>query len=251
MARIVPRQTRPARISFVKCLVKRRCSLGNWVNSSVPNKADVNFILYLAAFNLLWTAYVLLIYGHVQALGEGTFAHAAASIGVRLLLWIMPVYLYLKFVDRVDAACYLQLSSNWRRGLLIGLGLSALDLVGSILRFGQPHMAWNLVTWNTVLRSAFCVGFVEEIPFRGFILSKLTARVNFWIANFLTSVLFVSAHLPGWLMLHLFTVPRVLTIFIFSFTMGVVLKYSRSLWTCIAAHNGNDAISFFLFHDRS
>ena len=40
------------------------------------------------------------------------------------------------------------------------------------------------MTWNSVLGTSLGIGFFEEIPFRGFILQKLGARMNFWLVTF-------------------------------------------------------------------
>jgi membrane protease YdiL (CAAX protease family) len=69
------------------------------------------------------------------------------------------------------------------------------------MRFGWP--AAPHLTWNSLLGTSIGVGFFEEIPFRGYILMKLATRMNFWLANMLTSLLFVGGHRPGWLSLHL------------------------------------------------
>ena len=91
------------------------------------------------------------------------------------------------------------------------------------------------------------VGFIEEIPYRGFMLQKFEARLGFWAANLVTSLLFVAIHLPGWIALHQLSVDRVATIFVFGVVMAVVFKYARSLWAPIVAHSANDCLSFVLF----
>ncbi|MGO8697892.1 MAG: type II CAAX prenyl endopeptidase Rce1 family protein [Limisphaerales bacterium] len=74
--------------------------------------------------------------------------------------------------------------------------------------------------------------------------------MNFWLANGLTSLVFVSLHLPGWFLLRLFTPLLALNIFLLSFVWGLVFRYSRSLWACIICHDANDFISSVLFHGR-
>jgi membrane protease YdiL (CAAX protease family) len=212
--------------------------------------ADRHFTIYLGLFAAAWTGYVLLVYRHVQALGEDSFAYAAVNIGVRLALWVAPVFVVLWVFDHAGPARALGLVDNWRRGVLVGLGLSALLLAVALLRFGWPHVSARILTWNSVLSTSFGIGFFEEIPFRGFILQKLQTRMNFWLANAVTSVVFVGMHLPGWFMLHLFSLPLALNILAVSFVLGAVFRYSRSLWSCIISHSANDFISFVLFSGR-
>jgi len=205
-------------------------------------------VLYLAVFFAAWTGYVLWIYPRVAALGEGSFALAACGIAVRLLLWLLPVFLMLFRTDRVPPLRALGLVEYWRRGVLAGIVIGAILLAAALLRFGWPSAPH--VTWGSLLGPSFSVGFFEEIPFRGFILQKLWTRMGFWLANVLTSLLFVAVHLPGWLSLHLFNWGLAANIFVFGLAAGTVFRYSRSLWACIIGHDANDFISFVLFHGR-
>ena len=135
-----------------------------------------------------------------------------------------------------------------RSGLSPIDGAAAILLAAALLRFGWPSAPH--VTWGSLLGPSFSVGFFEEIPFRGFILQKLWTRMGFWLANVLTSLLFVAVHLPGWLSLHLFNWGLAANIFVFGLAAGTVFRYSRSLWACIIGHDANDFISFVLFHGR-
>jgi membrane protease YdiL (CAAX protease family) len=76
------------------------------------------------------------------------------------------------------------------------------DQVGNSVRLGPPRCASDQVTWNSVLSTSLGIGLFEEIPFRGFILQQFAERMNFWLANLLTSVVFLGMHLPGWLSLQ-------------------------------------------------
>jgi membrane protease YdiL (CAAX protease family) len=79
-------------------------------------------------------------------------------------------------------------------------------------------------------------------------LQKFQERFGFWIANVVSSLLFVGIHLPGWISLRLLNASSVVSIFTFGAIMAIIFKYSKSLWACIVAHSLNDFISFVLFH---
>jgi hypothetical protein len=208
----------------------------------------VPFLVYLASFHAFWMgAFVFGIYPWMQSLGDTSLRYALINICLRLLVWVLPVFIYLYFVDHVDPLAYLKLKENWKRGLLIGLGLALLILLGSLLRYGIPHPGIPLFTWNSFLSSSFLIGFIEEIPYRGFILPKFEERLGFWRATLITSVLFVGMHLPGWISLHLLTAYNVLFVFAFGVVMAIVYKVGKSLWGPIVAHSLNDFISVVLF----
>ena len=205
------------------------------------------FLVYVALFHLAWAAWPFFVYPRLTAMGEATFAYAVVHISLRLLVWVAPVVVYLRRLDRVDPIRYLMLSRDVGRGVTAALIVTILNFAGSVLRFGVPHPSLQSLTWNSVLGTSFMVGFIEEIPYRGFMLRKLTERVGFWTATLVTSLLFVAIHGPGWIALHLWRVDRAVSIFIFAVVMSVIVKYSRSLWASIIAHSANDFISFVLF----
>jgi len=206
------------------------------------------FVIYLIVFHAFWMwVYVFEIYPWLKSLGETTLRYALTNITVRLLVWVLPVLLYLRYLDRVDPIEYLKLRKNWRRGIFVGLVLSILNLLGSALRFGMPHPSLQSVTWNSIIGTSILIGFVEEIPYRGFMLQKFEERFGYWIANLLTSILFLAIHIPGWISLHMLHTENVISVFIFGAVMGLILKYGRSLWGPIVTHSLNDCIAFVIF----
>ena len=187
--------------------------------------------------------YVFWIYPWMQSLGDMTLLYALVNIAIRLLVWVMPVFLYLQTIDQVDPLEYLKLKQNWKQGIIIGLVLSLIIFFGSLLRYGVPHPGRPFFTWNSFLSTSVLIGFIEEIPYRDFILQKLEQRCGFWTANLITSLLFLSIHLPGWISVHLLTPYNVISVFILSVVMAIALKYGKSLWGPIITHSLNDFIS--------
>ena len=207
------------------------------------------FIAYLILFHAFWMGvYVFGIYPWMRSLGENTPRYALVNVSLRLLVWVLPVFLYLRYVDGLNPIAYLKLRQHWRRGVIVGLGLSLLNLGGSMLRFGWPHFGAHSFTWNSLLSTSILIGFVEEIPYRGFILQKFTEYYGFWVAAAISSVLFLSMHLPGWFSLHLLSAGTILSVFVFGFVMALVFRFTRSLWAPIITHSTNDFIALVLFH---
>jgi len=205
------------------------------------------FIAYLLFLFGVWILWVLAIYPLLLTLGERTLLYALVNIGLRLLIWVVPVFLYLQYIDCVDPVDYLKLRQHWKRGLIVGVAFSLVNFILSGLVYGIPDFNWEHVTWNSVIGTSFLVGFIEEVPFRGFILQKLQERMDFWSANIISSTLFLLIHFPGWISLHLLSLRGVITVFVIGFLMALLLRYSRSLWSSIVAHSANDFISFLIF----
>ena len=103
------------------------------------------------------------------------------------------------------------------------------------------------VTWNSLLGTSMLIGVIEEIPYRGFMLQKFAARIGFWPASVLTSLLFLLVHLPGWSALQMLRADLAATIFIFGFILAVAFRYARSLWAPIVTHSTNDFLAFVVF----
>jgi uncharacterized protein len=213
-----------------------------------PKQRFAPFIIYLIVFHAFWMwGYVFGIYPWMKSLGDRTLLYALVNLSLRLLVWVLPVFLYLRHIDHQDPIEYLKLKQNWRRGVVIGLALSLLNFLGSMARFGAPHPSVQSLTWNSVIGTSFIIGFIEEIPYRGFILQKFEERYGFWVAFLLSSLLFLSIHIPGWLSLHLLKAESAISVFIFGAVMAIVFRYGKSLWGPIIAHSLNDFIAFIVF----
>ena len=206
------------------------------------------FVGYVAVFHLGWIVWPYVIYPRLTAaLGPETFAYAVSQLSIRMVVWLVPVWFYLRYVDRVDPLEYLKLKHHVGRGLVVGIALTVLNVIGTIARFGLPHPTMARVTWNSILGTSLLVGVIEEIPYRGFMLRKIEERLNFWLANLTTSLLFLAIHLPGWFALHTFSATAAVTITVFGFVMGLAVTWSDSLWAAIVAHSANDFMSFVMF----
>lgn len=205
------------------------------------------FLAYVVAFHLAWIAWPYLLYPRLVAVGEKTLLYAVLNISIRLLVWVAPVLIYLRYVDGVDPFDYLKLTRRVGRGFVIALALTIVNLLASIARYGVPHPTLERVTWNSVIGTSFLIGFIEEIPYRGFMLQKFAERMDFWLANLITSLLFLAIHLPGWLALHMLRADLAITIFIFGVVMAIVFRYADSLWAPIVTHSTNDFLSFVVF----
>lgn len=212
------------------------------------NRSPVAFVIYLIVFYTAWTTWVLVGYPRVRSLGEATLLYALINLTIRGLVWVLPVFIYLRYVEGVKPLVYLKLKEHWRRGLLFALVFSALNFLASLAQHGLPHFGAGAVTWNSVLSTSLLIGFVEEVPFRGFIFQKLNEWFSFPSASLISSVLFLAIHLPGWFSLHLFKIQAAIFVFVFGVLMTILLRYSKSLWAPIISHSLNDFFAGVLFH---
>jgi len=210
--------------------------------------SGILFVAYLLLLNTSWTVWVLFGYPWLRTFGEQTLAYALINLTVRALVFVLPVFLYLRYLDRVDPFTYLKLKQHWLRDISIGLGVAVLFLLGYLVQHGWPRLRPGALTWNSVLGTSLLIGFFEEIPYRGFVFQKLCEWMSRRSAVAISALLFVAIHLPGWISLHLFTWPILIFVFVFGVLMAILFVYTKSLWAPIVSHSLNDFLSAVLFH---
>jgi membrane protease YdiL (CAAX protease family) len=164
----------------------------------------------------------------VEALGTDTLAYTLLNLMAKLIIWVLPVFLYVKLIDKTEPLLYLKFRSSWRKALIFTLIGVTFYLLCYLAQYGGPHPQSKNLTWNNLINTSFSVGFIEEIVFRGFILQKLAELINFWLANFIAALLFLLIHFPGWLLLGSFRTEfgfGMVAIFFLGFSMGILLKF--------------------------
>lgn len=220
------------------------------------NRADKRWIILIAAFFLIWALRATVFYPIDNSIESESLRKLYAET-LRIMIWIIPVFVYLKLIDKVSPLEYLKLSTpvGWRAIIESTIFIGLYVLGGWALRDiaeGKSAFTMREIHWPQALRILlFTLGapIAEEIFFRGFVLRKLWDRMNFWPANFITSLLFVAIHWPYWLYSRGFQASLVVDsvlIYIFSLFMGWLVKRTNSLWPAIFGHLFNNYVSGYL-----
>jgi hypothetical protein len=213
-------------------------------------------LFYIALIFGLWTVYVATVYPFVESRPD-VAARVLLNESIRFGIFVLPIWIYLKFIARENPFRYLKLSENVARGIFWGVGVgiiyaalvlarAAFFLEGGAVNFRRVP----LEAWLTAITIAV---FIEEMAFRGFLLRQFEGAANFWTANALTACLFVAVHFPGWILLSdspLLAPVRLIAmaeILFLGLLLGYVFKRSGSLWSCIIVHAANNLLSTALF----
>lgn len=156
---------------------------------------------------------------------------------IYLGLIIIPIFLYLKLKNKVNPLVYLKIIGNSKQGIKIGIIVSSVFIIlliakNTITRLNTIHFDLGLL-WV----SGLLVGFFEEVPFRGFLLQKLSNYMKFWKANLLTTVIFVSFHIPTWINSNTNILSSAINISMVSLVLGYLFKEYKSLWIPIICHS--------------
>ena len=81
------------------------------------------------------------------------------------------------------------------------------------------------------------VGFLEEIPIRGFLLRIFEEKYSFVKANILTTLIFVVFHFPNWIIGGADIIQGMISISVVSMIFGYLVKEYDSLWITIICHS--------------
>ena len=167
---------------------------------------------------------------------------AITSAVIKIVIWVIPVMVIVKMVEKDNPLSYLGLRYNFKKGLKWVGWVSFVFILYLIFNLTVLKSDINFqIGFNKWLNTILLVGITEEIVFRGFLLRKLMDAFKFWIANMLTALLFVSIHFPIWFYRGLFEFPyilgSILTALVLGIIFGFIYKKSNSLWSVIIIHS--------------
>lgn len=208
-------------------------------------------VVFLASYILLLLLGVTYWYGGLYPALKAANINIALKEGLyvtgKLLLMVIPVLLYLKYIDLKKPFEYLKLTNDISKGIKWGLIVGA-GFIFYCLAVALVKKAVN-INFNIGIHywmAGLLVGFVEEVPFRGFILQKLQEYFNFGTANLITVVIFLIYHYPSRYFSGHFKLIEFNVVFA-GLIFGYVLNKTKSLWPAIIAHSIFDWALWIVF----
>ena len=219
-------------------------------------KSASQILLYLLLFFLVWTLRASVFY-FVDTDIESNTLRNIYSNAVKLIVWVLPVFFYLKYFSKENPLTKLKLTTSTTKRHFLYATLAIIVYFTGLLIFEfivSGKTLWPLFDSTPAeLIQAFALVSIspifEEILFRGFILNECWEIMSFWKANLLTSILFVLAHYPNWLWVNGFQ-PWILflslSIFALSLFLGWLVKKTDSLYPSMIAHVINNFLVGFL-----
>jgi membrane protease YdiL (CAAX protease family) len=182
-------------------------------------------------------------------LGPGT-SHELLLFAIKAALSVLlPVLIVRRLVPHDSLAARLGFvapaGQRRRTPLALAIAVAWFTLIFVLATLQDGHAPSLLpASPGSVLASAAGV-LVEEIAFRGFILGWLADDRSFWRANLVTSLMFLSMHLPGWYAagLRVEMAPLSLILVALSLVLGWTKRLSGTIWLAGALHLANNALS--------
>src|SRR5665647_26003 len=161
----------------------------------IKRKTKMKGFIFFALFQLS-SATIFMQFMKKYNVNANNYYDFILSLCFYILVFIIPIIVYLVLSEKVSVFNYLKLRSNILSGILIGILISIfIILIFLIKNKFMITNGLNLKRDAYLLIGRILVGPLEEIPFRGFYLQKLKSFHSFWKANFISSVLFASMHI--------------------------------------------------------
>ncbi len=148
-----------------------------------------------------------------------------------LLIFIMPILLFLKKVFKVSPVYYLNLNCSFKCiaiGFVIAAPMALIFFITNRFQINTVDKWWLLVLTGTVLAGLF-----EEIVFRGFYLKFFKEKYGFLWANITASVLFSLLHINELLEQNII---QLVLLFILGIFLGYLCEKTKSVWVPVIIH---------------
>lgn len=203
-------------------------------------------VLFVLLFFVIWVIRAF-IYKYVDQGIESPALATVSSVLWKTVVWVIFPVLYIVFVDKKNPLEYLKLSGSAKWAMIWSLVAIAVGIVWqfTLLVLKLDSTFTNL---HGVFMAIWAAGTCEEVLFRGFLLSKFGEFMSFTKAMLATSLLFVFAHFPGWLIFVGHSPRDVLFnglyVFFISLIFSMLVKVSNSLYPSIVFHSIADIIAF-------
>ena len=160
----------------------------------------------------------------------------SASFGLllKVALWGIPAYFFLKLVDSANPNDFLLLNrapqGKW-------IYISGIFLIAYSLLIHAGKMQVKSISIFYIVSAIVISPIIEEIAFRGVVLQKLNQLMGFMISNAATAVLFTLYHIPLWYVRNQgVSIMASAWVMFSSLCLGCFLHKSKSMWTCIIIH---------------
>lgn len=188
---------------------------------------------------------------------EPPLLRAVYAHGWKFAVWVLPAFVYVRAVAGRDPLAYMKLTTRPRRRGLFAAACASVLFFAAVILFESFTAGKNLDSLYRSTLPAFALTALgvsvspvfEEILFRGFFLQAFRERMGFRGANLLAAALFVFVHWPHWLWAAgrpAWLVPVSASIFVLGVFLGLVLRWTDSLWPCVVVHVVNNVLASYL-----
>jgi uncharacterized protein len=210
-----------------------------------PMKRVLAYYIFLI---LAWVS-AWLFYEQVNLEAQPSFIRLVYWTIAKLIIWILPIVVMIKFWLRQSLVEYLSLP-GWKKGVKAGAVIGLLFIgLSFLLDLFMRSFVLPTITFG-FFSAVFLAPVLEEIVFRGYVLGSLEkSGYGFWRANFVAALTFLGLHLPGWYFMGSSNLTQPILLFsilLIGLIAGYAKRRSGSTWGGIVFHFINNLYSTFI-----
>ncbi len=193
---------------------------------------------FTGGFFLLWLLRVLLLPSPVADTLQGDIVGTI----IRIVLFLGPALVVTRYFYHEKYAHAFALHTPQKKGVYIALAYIILLIADA---FVTRHIVFTRNIW--ILLNIPFAPIIEELVFRGFLLTKLEKQMDGMQAIVVSAIVFTVLHYPGWILLsHMSLIVLVMNsaqVFIFGFILGFIKRQSKSVYPGILVHVVNNFVT--------
>lgn len=198
------------------------------------------FVSYIILISI-WSARIYIINDLLQ-LNLAPWPNAILNGSIKSVIWALFGIFYIKRYDSelcMPSNTLFETRIEWKYFFMVLMPFLAVQFGSMFFKYNGFHIGESFHP-SKLIGQFLIVGILEELVFRGWFFNALASLVNDTKANIIQSLLFMGIHFPSYIDHGLFTFPRILSISVFLFAMGMifgwVFRKSKSLWPPIILH---------------
>lgn len=187
-------------------------------------KELIGFIGYLVLFYFIWSLKELSLLNLIQT--NDTISAILSGL-IKILVWIVPVWLFIKYFLNTNPSEYLKLNQNVGKGIFWSVFLSfLLGIYFTINVYIVNKQTFDFsLSLHHYLNVFLLVGITEEFVFRGFVLQEINKRISFLGGNIISALLFYLSTIQfRYTMEYFFILERTYTFFLLGLYSVLYLK---------------------------
>ena len=208
-------------------------------------KRTAQLAWFMIVFFILWTLRVTLTYGIDESIASPMLRTVYSNF-VRFLVWVMPAATFVYILRDASPVKYLGLSVWPKRGnlLLCMIVTGMYLLVVAILKLTVSKKYFSVAFLSSIPITLWLIQLlvpplIEELLFRGFLVTELRVLMPLSLTLFMTGILFACIHVPFWVAsganTHAVLISGCNTA-VFGALMGWLFVKTGSIWPSTFAH---------------
>lgn len=162
-----------------------------------------------------------------------------SALVVKIIVWVVPVFLVIKYYLEEDILEYLNFNKEILNGVFYGVVVSFLIfVVNAVNQLTSGTFNFNTnISLDDIVNTVFAAAIIEEILFRGFFIKEIEKRLGFWESNIIVSILFLMIHYPIWIYFGIsITIFGQIFVFMLSIALGFINKATGTIYSSIVLH---------------